>query len=149
MIPILSRSPLVGLILIGCNLWLVQGAEVLLRIEPESNFRLRLEWDASANVWLESAPALDGEWTRVFQVPVLVEGKARLLIVANKEALYFRLREATTTQGTETSASAGEPGAAVTREPILRLSAPLAGDTVPDLDPLHAQAVERWLHSTA
>lgn len=137
MIPILSRSSLVGWIFIGCNLWPAQAAEVLLRIESESEFRLRLEWDAAADVWLESAPELNGEWTRVSQVPVLVEGKARLLIIANKEAQYFRLREASTTPEMETSPPAGEPQAAVTREPISQFSAPLAADTVKDEVPGH------------
>ncbi len=110
--------------------WVARGVAPVLQVFPEPNQRLRLEWTASRQTILEASGALDADWQSVPEVPAVIKGVARVLVASGEQTRFFRLRQTVLTRVSATSPLVGETGVAVTRETILRFSAPLAADTV-------------------
>lgn len=113
---------------------------------------IRLSWpSASSDYVLESAPGLTGAtvW-RLVTTASQVEGTERVVRVPiGNSNQFYRLRQdrVILTTITETSPSAGEGNVAVTRETILRLSAPLAPASTVGNDRFYAEFGGRKLLS--
>ncbi|MBL9140122.1 MAG: Ig-like domain-containing protein, partial [Verrucomicrobiales bacterium] len=115
---------------------------------------IQLRWPApDAGYTLESALQLGpgATWQSVSTPPTLAEGRWSVAIRPADSRRFFRLRQSTPalTRIVETSPSQGETGVAVTRESILRLSAPLAPDAVVDPDHFAVNFAGRRLLSRA
>ena len=115
-----------------------------LKVTILSAQEIRLSWPSDfSNYLLESAPGLKGAtvWTRVSATPKVEGSEWVVRVTAGNAIQFYRLRQALVqlTTLSETSPAAGEGNMAVTRETILRLSAPLAPTATVGNDRLYAE----------
>jgi RHS repeat-associated protein len=151
----LPRSPLAtgGV----CALQLCFGLAVLaqsprLQVDTLPSREVRLSWPASATGFeLEETPTLapGAVWSPVGALPQTEDGELVVRIAPSSTSRFFRLRQtsAALTRIAETSPAHGENGVAVTRETILRFTAPLAADTTVGGEQLYASFGGRRLLS--
>lgn len=127
---------------------LVTSAAVpALSVSPAPGDKLQLQWDATGNPVLESTRSLNSSWLPVVDAPDINAGVARILLPVSEESRFFRLRIVTSTKIIGTSPYPGESGVAVTREVVLRFSAPLAENARITTDQCYAQVDGRRLLS--
>ncbi|MCI0539531.1 MAG: Ig-like domain-containing protein, partial [Verrucomicrobiales bacterium] len=116
---------------------------------------IELSWiSAGGDFVLERTSSLRPpvSWQSLPQTPVRQEDRFSLTLVPAEGVQFYRLRQGASGGGThvaETSPSDGESGVAVTRETILRFSAPLAPNTMLTSDRLFAEAGGRRILSRA
>lgn len=115
-----------------------------LKVTILSAQEIRLSWPSDfSDYLLESAPGLKGAtvWTRVSATPKVEGSEWVVRVTAGNAIQFYRLRQALVqlTTLSETSPAAGEGNVAVTRETILRLSAPLAPTATVGNDRLYAE----------
>ena len=113
---------------------------------------VELSWTVPGSFFsLEQAPSLQTpiSWVPVPQLPVQNGASFNVSLSVAQKAQFFRLRQAgsSAVRVQETSPSDGETGVAVTRETILRFSAPLSADTVLDVSRFNAWFGNRRLLS--
>lgn len=107
--------------------------------------QIRLSWPAEATGFiLEEASAVGKSpvWTPVASAPLADPSGFHVVISAGSGIRFFRLRQAQADQLTriaESSPAAGEGSVSVTRETIIRLTAPLAGSAAVGNDRLYAE----------
>ncbi len=114
-----------------------------LSIQPLAGGQLQITWPGdAAGFSLEQADSLRSPvgWQTVNATVANTGGVLSVTIASASQTRFYRLRQAASTGATvvETSPAAGESGVAVTRETILRFSAPLAAGTIIDQQRLHA-----------
>jgi hypothetical protein len=126
---------------------LTRAATPSLSVSPEPGERVRLEWDATGNPILEATGSLSFSWLPIAEAPVINGGIAHLSVATTEQTRFFRLRIVTSTKIIGTSPYPGESGVAVTREVVLRFSAPLAENTRITPDQCYAQVDGRRLLS--
>ncbi|MCI0539529.1 MAG: Ig-like domain-containing protein [Verrucomicrobiales bacterium] len=116
---------------------------------------IELSWiSASGDFVLERTSSLRPpvSWQALPQTPVRQGDRFSLTLVPAEGVQFYRLRQGASGGGThvaETSPGDGESGVAVTRETILRFSAPLAVDATLTSERLFAEAAGRRLLSRA
>ncbi len=113
---------------------------------------VRVEWPgATSGFQLESSRVLGAgaSWQPVSAPPVLTNGNFGINLQAAETVQFFRLREGpgSLTDISDTSPANGESEVAVTRETILRFSAPLAANSVITSGGLYASFAGRHLLS--
>src|SRR5262245_37699037 len=99
-----------------------------LTVEPPNNGQIRISWTGAASGYqLQETSALGNAWQPSGALPVLQNNEYVLTFVPQGTAKFFRLVNVggTVTQLESSSPADGETGVAVTRETILRFSAPL------------------------
>lgn len=114
---------------------------------------VRISWPDANGPWLlEQSATLSSSppWLPVSVTPQVVNGQATATLVPTATQQFFRLRAGTVTpvltRIAETSPAHGETGVAVTRETIVRFTAPLARDaTIPTADFFATAAGRRLL----
>ncbi len=125
------------------------AAPPVLSIAGEGERAARLSWPMTAsNFVLESAVQLatPTRWTAVAQSPSLQADHYTVTLDPAVSGQFFRLRAVLATIQ-ETSPVNGEDGVSVTRETVIRLSRPLAPDTVLTTNHLFARLADRRLLS--
>jgi hypothetical protein len=120
-----------------------QGASqlrLLIRVQPPN--QIEASWTNAPGFVLEMADVLGTPtlWTPVALTPQTNNDGFALLLDLTNSSRFFRLRQTVKALTTivETSPSAGESGVSVTRESVLRFSAPLAADAVLSTASFHA-----------
>lgn len=107
--------------------------------------QIRLSWPAEATGFiLEEASAVGKSpvWTPVAAAPLADPSGFNVIVSAGSGIRFFRLRQAQADQLiriAESSPAAGEGSVSVTRETIIRLTAPLAGSAAVGNDRLYAE----------
>lgn len=116
----------------------------MLGIRVEGGNQVRLAWRSSAaGFGLEQSLSLNSpaNWHTVAASPALEGGEWVVRLPFSDQTRFFRLRSTVTplTTISATSPTSGESGVAVTRETVLRFSAPLAANTQITTDQLYAE----------
>jgi hypothetical protein len=119
-----------------------------------SGNQVELSWAVpESNFVLDSAGSMQPpvQWEAAAEVPVRSGGRVSVTFAPAKRAQFFRLRmqEEEAAGIFETSPFEGETGVAVTRETILRFSAPLSPTTVLSPDQFQARFGSRRILSRA
>ena len=118
-----------------------------LTVEYLSGSRLRMVWTNGPAAWLPETTAglAPDNWQPVL-TPLVTDGDRRAVEVeAGGTLRFFRLRQLGPAKVSELSPLANEEGVSVNREVVLKLSAPLAADTVLNTDQFFATAAGRKL----
>ncbi|MBX3744750.1 MAG: Ig-like domain-containing protein [Verrucomicrobiae bacterium] len=120
------------------------GAGPRLSIRALDAFDFRLSWPAEpAGFGVEEAASLlpPIAWTPVSATPAVEAGEMTVRLAFGPQARFFRLRTMTAPLTTiaSTSPARGESGVAVTRETVVRFSAPLAASAQITTDQFHAE----------
>ena len=123
-----------------------------LQITKQSGQQVRVAWPQSANGFiLEVTPALgpNANWTTVSTSPIPQGAEFMVTIPASDTQRFYRLRQIIQELTTllDTSPEQGEAGVAVTRETVLRFTAPLAPSTIIANDKFFAQVGARRILS--
>jgi hypothetical protein len=145
--PLSFHKRLAALLLVGA-IALSSGtshAQPALEVRSGTDASVTLRWPASSPGFaLESTPALGStaNWTAVSTPPTPSGIHFQVTVRPGDQARFFRLRQTlgpTTTAVADVSPGFGETGVAVTRETIVRFTAPLAPTTALTLGDLHAE----------
>jgi hypothetical protein len=121
-----------------------------IRIESPSTGQIRISWSSAASGFqLQETPALGSGWHASAAAPIVVNNEYVLTLAPAGTPKFFRLAGAggPLTEITSSSPADGESGVAVTRETVLRFSAPLAADTMLTTDNFYVGYAGRKLLS--
>lgn len=119
--------------ILGSPLLEAARAPLRLGISVAGDGQASVSWpDDGSKAVLERSERLGprAEWQPVSQVPHLQNGQFSVPLTAAPETAFFRLRTPNLVTVAESSPMNGETGVAVTRETIIRFSAPLASSTL-------------------
>src|SRR5262245_39755414 len=124
-------APVVALLLGLASLPVIGQPSPRLQIQIESSGLVRISFPSGGAYQLEETTSLpSNRWTPVSKVPNPAGNNLEVRLPVDTQTRFFRLAAAPLAGIALTSPADGEQDVAVTRETIVRFSAPLGADTM-------------------